>query len=108
MLNATATAYVFKFSGRNPKIIVRWPCQITDDTPDKTGAPGQASQQRLNSKVRACPVDLGRRERRQCSKHRRSRMKIHGIRPWERRAGSLGIERRDAEQRRFLWPTPGT
>jgi hypothetical protein len=50
MLNATATAYVFKFSGRNPKIIVRWPCQITDDTPDKTGAPGQASKQRLNSK----------------------------------------------------------
>jgi hypothetical protein len=51
MLNATATAYVFKFSGRNPKIIVRWPHHITSDTPDKTGDPGQASAPRLNTKL---------------------------------------------------------
>jgi hypothetical protein len=28
ILNATATALVFKFCGRNPKIIMRWPCQV--------------------------------------------------------------------------------
>jgi len=43
MLNATATACVFKFCGRNPKIIMRWPNHTTDDTPDKTGNPGQAT-----------------------------------------------------------------
>jgi len=54
MLNATATAYVFKFSGRNLKIIVRWPHHITSDTPDNTGDPGQASAPRLNTKLRRC------------------------------------------------------
>jgi len=29
MLNATATALVSKFSGRNPKIITRWPYNVT-------------------------------------------------------------------------------
>jgi hypothetical protein len=29
MLNATATAYVFKFCRKNPKIIVRWPYHVT-------------------------------------------------------------------------------
>jgi hypothetical protein len=51
MLNATATAYVFKFSGRNPKIIVRWPDHITTDTPGKTSDPRQASAPRLNTKL---------------------------------------------------------
>jgi hypothetical protein len=29
ILNATATARVFKFSGRNPEIITRWPSHRT-------------------------------------------------------------------------------
>jgi hypothetical protein len=52
MLNATATAYVFKFCRRNPKIIVRWPCHVTGDTPDKTGDLSKAGQPRLNAKLR--------------------------------------------------------
>jgi hypothetical protein len=53
MLKATATACVFKFSGRNPKIIVRWPYHVTGDTPDKIDDLRQARQQRLNGKLKA-------------------------------------------------------
>jgi len=50
-LNATATAYVFKFDRRHPKIIMRWPSHTTGDTPDKTGDLGKAGQPRLNVKL---------------------------------------------------------
>jgi hypothetical protein len=43
ILSATATAFVFRFCRRNPKIIVRWPCHV------KIG-----DQPRLNGKLRAC------------------------------------------------------
>ena len=40
IMNATATAaLVFKFCGRNPKMIARWPPHIHHETPDNSGHP---------------------------------------------------------------------
>ena len=36
ILNATATAIVFKFCERNPKIVKRWPSPCHHDTPRNT------------------------------------------------------------------------
>jgi hypothetical protein len=33
ILNATAAAFAFKFCGRNPKIITRWPCHVKGPNP---------------------------------------------------------------------------
>jgi hypothetical protein len=40
MLGTTATAYVFTFCGRNPKIIVRWPLHVTTTRRNNTGTTG--------------------------------------------------------------------
>jgi hypothetical protein len=54
MLNATATAYVFKFCERNPKMIKRWPSHVTATRRTRSTIPDDVSQPRLNGKLRAC------------------------------------------------------
>ena len=51
MLNATATAYVFKFCERNPKMIKAVAISCLGDTPDKINDPRRAAQPRLNGKL---------------------------------------------------------
>jgi hypothetical protein len=41
MLGTTATAYFFKFCGRNPTIIVRWPRRVTRHAGTTTAQPAR-------------------------------------------------------------------
>jgi hypothetical protein len=51
MLNATATACVFKFCQRNPKMIKRWLSHVTATRRTRSTILDEAGQPRLNGKL---------------------------------------------------------
>ena len=62
-MKATATALVFRFFGRNPENIKRWPSHVTTTRRDNTSNSGCLRQQGLNNKLSPVtngnPVDGG-------------------------------------------------